>query len=144
MTCPHNCPGEAGLPDWVGDEVDLTGRTFISVGVWHLFFIPLGMKRVFTRVMAQVEAAGLELPEGGLWLHRCGLFRGRLFMEVAPGDRSDLETLPGTYRTAVHRGSWSKIGSTIRELKARTTYLWYLTCPECSSAENHITVVLGR
>ena len=104
----------------------------------------MGIRSGFWKLSTLARRSREVTVSSPILTYRIRLFRGRLFMEVAPGDRSDLETLPGTYRTAVHRGSWSKIGSTIRELKARTTYLWYLTCPECSSAENHITVVLGR
>lgn len=128
---------------WDGAEVHLRDKPFLRATTRSVMHVPLNMDKVFTRVMARLDAGARAVPDGYLVLSRdlSAWNAEHLFAINGPVPGEEVVTLSGDFVTKVFEGPFSAMRNwheTLREISRAAgkpdgrTYFYYTTCPKCA------------
>lgn len=138
-----------------------SNKSFLAVNILHIFHIPLGMGAAVKYAMKTAEKAGIMPAQPMLLYGKEGLFWAKLFLEVQkqPSENKELSkqvvSLDGTFVSKAYQGSYSKLGTAVKELKEYVKqkyqkepleyYFWYANCPKCAKQQGgEKTVIFAR
>lgn len=151
---PCDCP-VLDPADWDHAESDWTDITFVKAMTNAVLGVPVGYDKVRDELRARAEALGATVPEDAMLLNGSGKFRRPIMLEVEGARDGDGVVRPGgfvyTRLLDAPLGSLGKaVDSTAQEARLRfgrkpdETWVWYLTCRECSRARNFETLVVAH
>lgn len=145
--CPRFDPGP-----WDRQTLVFQDKPFVRASNRCLFHVPVGMGKVFARVLGRIQAAGVQ-GAGYLTLtDDASPWRADHWFAVegpVPGEENT--TLSGTFRTRVFEGPYRMAGrwfaEMARELAAegiapKRLLAFYTTCPRCARVYGKNYVVL--
>lgn len=148
--CPHLDP-----EDWDGVESDWSDIAFLKSSTTAVMGVPFGYQSSRDELRAKAETLGFELPEDAMVLLGEGKFRRPIMLEVdAPRDATnkEIERPGGVAFTRIVPGKLGSLGKLVDETvgialqkyrrKPDNTWLWYLTCRECSAARDFETLII--
>lgn len=146
--CPKFHPGQ-----WEEKIYDFSGYQFIKSSSRSLFYIPLNLDKVMTRVMGDISQAKAAYEDRMLILSQdVSAFKCEhhfLVRNIVPAYA--LEKISGHYFCKVYDGPYKKMSEFMKEfdevlhLKGRTlgeVFAYYTTCPQCAKVYKHNYIVL--
>ena len=146
--CPKFHPGQ-----WEEKIYDFSAYQFIKSHTNSLFYMPLNMSKVMTKVSSDIEAAKANHKDRFLILSQdVSAFKCEHYFLVngeVPGykpqkitDRYFCKVYDGPFKNI---STWMKDFDEVLRLKGRNlkeVFTYYTTCPECAKVYNHNYVVL--
>jgi hypothetical protein len=138
------CCAVPNTKDWDEQEVTFEEKRFIRMYTRSLFFVPLNMSKVMTRIQELANTAGAEMPpQDGMILSRdlSPWKAEQLYAVKKPVEGADNVTLSGKFVTKVFEGQYQDVKKwydTLREYVASRgetvdkVYFFYTTCPKCA------------
>ena len=151
---PCDCP-RLDRNEWHEVESDWSDIAFARIGMPALFGVPLGFWTHRRRLIARGEAAG-TVPEDAMLLMGQGRLRRPMLIEVEDADssRRNIVTPGGVVFTRLLPAPWGQMRTLMKETRdmARerygrnpaTVWVWYLTCPTCSSEREFETLFVAH
>lgn len=142
---------------WDKQVVNFSDKLFIRMHTRSLFFVPLNMSQVMTKIQERAETAGAAMPERETMILSRDLspFRAEhLYAVTRPVTGADNVTLSGDFASRVFEGPFSQARTWHDEVRAYATdigrtpsdvYFFYTTCPRCAKhyGKNYV-VALAR
>lgn len=140
---PTGCCPRFDPAGWDGQDITLADKPFARAMTFSLFYIPLNMGRVISRVLGKMAKAGAVDDENYVVLSRdLSKFRAEhLFATRAPVGGEENITLSGQFLTKVFEGPYSQMGQwcdALHKLAAehgktpKSLRYFYPTCPKCA------------
>lgn len=151
---PCECP-VLDPADWDRVESDWSDITFVKAMTNAVLGVPVGYDKVRDELRAKAEALGATVPEDAMLLNGSGKFRRPIMLEVEGAPASGDVIRPGgfvyTRLLEAPLGSLGRaVDQTNQDARVRfgrnpdETWVWYLTCRECSRARNFETLVVAH
>ncbi len=149
--CPRLDPEE-----WDQVENDWSDITFARASTNAVLGVPIGYDGTRTELRRLAEAAGGTVPEDAMLLVGAGKFRRPILLEVegAAADSKGIYRPGGIAFTRLLQAPWGQLPKLTRqtEMEARqkygrspdSTWVWYLTCRECSKPRNFETLIVAH
>lgn len=130
---------------WDAQELHLDNRRFVYAKSRSLFFVPLNMGKVFTRVTERIAQAGAQDPDLSLVMSRdrSPFSAEHLFAVTKDVPGEPMMSLSGHFLTRVFEGPYESVRHWCKELlelaRARgfepmSVWFYYTTCPTCAKA----------
>lgn len=138
--------------EWQERELRWYDKPFVKEHVRALFYVPVGLEKVFAREQALIESARARAEPEIVLSDETSLWGADYYFAVTkdvPG--ACMARLSGTFLTKVFDGPYRGLSSWIAEMREYVAsrgkqleklYFWYTTCPKCSDAYGHNYVVL--
>lgn len=150
---PTGCCPRFNPTPWEQGKFHFRGLKFISAPTRSLFYIPLNMSTVMTRLQKAVDKAGARPLDRYLILSRDeSPWKARHYYLVDKDvEGFPSETLEGDWRSEVYEGPYSQMGLWFKDLdqkikaqglEAKDFLAFYTTCPKCAKAYGKNYVVL--
>ncbi len=151
---PCGCP-VLEKEDWDQVESDWTDITFLRAMTNAVLGVPVGYNSVKDDLRKKAEAIGATVPEDAMLLNGEGRFRRPIMLEIEGGGDSEERYRPGGFvYTRLLNAPWGELrkavertGKEAKEKYGRApddTWVWYLTCRECSKARNFETLIVSH
>jgi hypothetical protein len=152
---PCTCP-RLDRTDWHEVESDWSDITFVETGTTALMGVPVGFGGMQDELTGKAGKLGATAPDDAMLLIGPGRFRRRVLLEVegvSPGAKG--VTAPGgvAYSRLV-AAPWGEMQREMDATKAEarekygrdpdTTWVWYLTCRQCSSEREYETLFIAH
>ena len=136
---------------WDDQELHFSNKPFARATTRSIFYVPLNMGSVLTRVLDKVETSGGYDNTDYVVLSRdLSLWHAEhLFATPEPLDGEEQVTLSGDFITKAFEGPYSQMGQWVKDMQALAAtrgtlnadvYFFYPTCPKCAKAygANHV------
>ena len=151
---PCECP-RLDPEDWDKVESDWSDIAFLKAMTTAVLGVPVGYNQVRDELRNRAAEIGAIVPEDAMLLNGEGKFRRPVMLEVEAAPKTDDVLRPGgfVYTRLIDAplGSMGKaVDQTNKEAKAKygrdpdDTWVWYLTCRECSKPRNFETLVVAH
>lgn len=131
---PTGCCPKFNPKDWDGQTFTFKNKPFVRFTVRSLFYIPLNMGVMITKVMKVVEQAGATDTSEHLMLsYDLSPWQSEHFLAVTK-QVAGLKNikLTGKFRTKVFEGPFQDAPKWIKAMNSKNkVYLYYTTCPKC-------------
>lgn len=148
--CPH-----LDAEDWDKVESDWSDITFLKAMSNAVLGVPVGYGQVRDDLRKRAAEIGAIVPEDAMLLNGEGKFRRPVMLEVESAPNTGDVLRPGglVYTRLIDAplGSMGKaVDQTNKEARAKygrapdDTWVWYLTCRECSKARNFETLIVAH
>lgn len=149
------CP-RLDAEDWDRVENDWSDITFVRASTNAILGVPVGFDSTRNDLKAIAERAGGTVPEDAMLLVGAGKFRRPILLEVegVSPDAKDIYRPGGFAYTRLLEAPWGQLPKLTRqaEMEARekygrspdSTWVWYLTCRECSRPRNFETLIVAH
>lgn len=149
--CPRLSPA-----DWDGVESDWSDIAFLQAHIKAVAGVPVGYARLQADLRERAASLGGCVPEDAMLLLGPGRFRRPLLLEVedVPDPAKGVVRPGGVAYSRLVFAPWGGMQRAVDETNdaARerfgrdpsATYVWYLTCRQCSSARNYETLVVAH
>jgi len=149
---PECCPKFDPAP-WDDKIIEWKDKKFIRDKVLSFFNMPVNFGKVMTRLNAQVEKAGVAIPDWLCLSDHTSKWNMDIYLavdkEIAGADNV---TLSGKYFSKVYEGPFRDTGKWCKDyenlaktkgLKTKKWYMWYTTCPKCAKkyGKNYVTIL---
>ncbi len=150
-----SCPN-LDAEDWDKVENDWSDIAFARASTNAVLGVPIGYDGVRDDLRKIAESAGGTVPDDAMLLVGAGKFRRPILLEVEDAN----DEAKGIYRpggiayTRLLEAPWGQLPKLSRntEMEARQkygrdpddTWVWYLTCRECSKARNFETLIVAH
>lgn len=142
---PTGCCPRFNPAGWDGQDITLAAKPFARATTRSLFYIPLNMGGVFSRVLGKMAKADAADADNYIVLSRdLSKFRAEhLFATRAPVPGEEMTTLSGQFITKLFEGPYSQMGQWCDALHklaedrgktAKSLRYFYTTCPKCAKA----------
>lgn len=149
-----DCP-RLDKEDWDGVESDWSDVAFVRAKTNAVMGIPVGYDGTRKGLRNKAEAAGATVPEDAMLLNGSGKFRRPVMLEVeAASEGRDIYRPGGIAFTRLFEAPWGdlpKVAERTRKEAAEKygrwpddTWVWYLTCRQCSRARNFETLIVAH
>lgn len=150
-SCPH-----LDSEDWDKVENDWSDITFARASTNAVLGVPIGYDGVRNDLREIAASAGGTVPDDAMLLVGAGKFRRPILLEVegASDDAKGIYCPGGIAYTRLLEAPWGQLPKLTRntEMEARqkygrppdNTWVWYLTCRECSKARNFETLIVAH
>lgn len=149
------CP-RLDIEDWDKVENDWSDILFARASTNAVLGVPVGYDGTRAELREIAAAAGGTVPEDAMLLIGSGKFRRPIMLEVedaAPGAKG-IHQPGGIAYTRLLQAPWGQLPKLTRatEMEARQkygrspddTWVWYLTCRECSKPRNFETLIVAH
>ncbi len=151
---PCDCP-VLDPEDWDGVESDWSDIAFLKGTTTAVLGVPVGYGGVRDDLRKKAAEIGATVPDDAMLLNGEGKFRRPIMLEIDHAPKTNDVFRPGgfvyTRLLEAPLGSLGKaVEQTNKEARAKyghapdDTWLWYLTCRECSKARNFETLVVAH
>jgi hypothetical protein len=137
ICCPpfKNEPWQDKLQQWVK-------KPFIKTTLRSLWYMPLGFGKAMRKLDAIRRNKNAQNPDHLTLSEHPSKWKINLLQAVdKPIPDVQSETLDGTFYSRVYEGDYRNMGKWMKDfeealkkkkLKAKRTFMWYTTCPECA------------
>jgi hypothetical protein len=138
-------------------------RFFYRVTTRLALHSPIAYSEDVTRAMMEAKTQGYIVKQNPLILLKSGMFRGDIFLEIAPpGDGADCREqsdnpsclkLQGAFYTVITKAPSFQMGTVVDKLvrdlkkkgrKVRDLYLCLANCPACGKEKGNRTVIFAH
>jgi hypothetical protein len=137
------CCAKFNPAGWDDVRLHFEHKPFLRATTRAAMHIPLDMGRVFTRVLARIDAADVDDPDNHIVLSRSlsPWSDEHLFAVSAPVPGEETTTLSGDFTTKVFEGPYRDVGKWHAEMQqvsqaaggtGEEVYFFYTTCPKCA------------
>lgn len=141
---PTGCCPPFDPTEWDEKEVTWKEKLFLKTHVPALLHVPIGMGKIVTRAMAQIERAGALAGRPLMLCDESSPFGEDLFISVSkPVPGAKMTTISGTFLTRVFEGPFQDMGKWHGQMRAYVAgkgrklgdlMFAYTTCPACAKA----------
>lgn len=146
------CPKFDPVP-WDGKVLDWQDKKFIKDKIFTLFYMPVNMGSVMTRITAKANAANAMTADAMCLSEHKSLWSMDVFLAVnkeVPG--AENISLAGKVLCKVYEGSFNKTGEWMKDAESYANekamnverwFMWYTTCPKCAKkyGKNYVVVM---
>lgn len=148
VCCPRFDP-----TGWDEKTFEWDNKLFIKGRVRTFLFMPIGYGRVMTRLHAQLDSMGAKNPDYLCLSVHTSKWNQDIYLAT---DKEILGaenvSLSGKYISKVYEGPFQDTGKWVEDfeaflkdkgLTAKTTYMWYTTCPKCAKkyGKNYVVIL---
>ena len=161
---PDESADSAGLCDcpvldkeeWDGVESDWSDITFLKTTTNAVLGVPVGYNAALADLRKRAAELGATIPEDAMLLNGAGKFRRPVLLEVegAPEGTKDLIRPGGIAFTKLLEAPWGELSKAVEKTSKAAagkygrapdeTWVWYLTCRECSKARKFETLIVAH
>ena len=130
---PTGCCPRFDPKGWDNQEFVFNKKKFVVGHATSFFYIPLNMGSMMKKLWAAITLADAYKDGEFLMLSRdLSPWKSQHYLSVNKNVPSlENTTLSGTFRTKVFEGPFKDAPKWIKEMNAKTVYLYYTTCPKC-------------
>ena len=148
------CPKFDPAP-WDGKEFEWNNKKFIKDKVFTLFYVPINVGSVISRLFKKTQDAGATVTDNmGLSDHT-----SKWNMDIYVAVDKDIPnaenvTLSGKFLSKVYEGNFKDTGKWCKDfenivkdkgMNVKKWYMWYTTCPKCAKKwGKNYTVIIGK
>ena len=138
------CCAVPNIAEWDEKEVTFIDKPFIRMHTKSIFYVPINMSRVMTKIQKQAEDANSNMsPQEAMILSRdlSPWKAEQLYAVNSIVDGADNVSLSGHFLTKVFEGPYKNAKNWYKTLldysesvgkKANNVYFFYTTCPKCA------------
>ncbi len=136
--------------DWDNKEF-IWDKTFYTKNISLFFHMPLNMGKAISKAFDEIKKK--KLRSKGIIMQKDAVFNGKLMIELNPtkSRSKNIENLKCKVLSKVHIGPFKKLYNAVKDLektakkkdmKIKSIYFWFTTCPECTKNINKYKTVV--
>jgi hypothetical protein len=151
---PTGCCPRFDPRGWDAQELHFRDKLFARAKTHSLFHVPVDMRRMFSKTLGAIEAAGAHSDADFIVLSRelSPWSAEHYFAVTKPVPGLEIVRLSGDFVTRVFEGPFSKLPQWAGELasglakegrQVEKTFFFYTTCPRCAKqyGKNYVVAV---
>lgn len=141
--------------DWDEVESDWSDMTFIRTMTTAVMGVPVGYEGTRNGLRKKAEESGATIPEDAMLLNGAGKFRRPIMIEVeGNASGADVVRPGGIAYSRLIEAPWGELPKAAERTRKEATekygrepddtWIWYLTCRQCSKARNFETLIVAH
>ena len=142
--------------EWDGVESDWADITFLKTTTNAVLGVPVGYNSALAELRKRAAELGATVPEDAMLLNGSGKFRRPVMLEIegAAGGHKDVVRPGGIAFTRLLEAPWGELSKAVEKTNKQATekygrapddsWVWYLTCRECSKARKFETLIVAH
>ncbi|MEO8538218.1 MAG: hydrolase [bacterium] len=139
--------------DWDAVESDWSDVTFVRTTTNAVLGVPVGYNSALAELRKQASELGATVPEDAMLLNGSGRFRRPVMLEIEGGrDSKEVIRPGGVIFSRLLEAPWGELPRAAERTRKEAaekygrapddTWIWYLTCRQCSKARKFETLIV--